>query len=155
MCRTIQINGKRYYLWRAVDQEIRTTKCFGFAEVVDLYLQASRDGAAGKRFFKRILRSHGGEPGTIAIDELRSYGVAHRELIRETIHRTRRYEKNRAQQSHEATMVRERGMRKFEAAYVLSNPGFAAILATLRIFNLQLYECQSSESNALAVGGQE
>ena len=53
MCRTIQINGKHYYLWRAVDQD---------GEVVDVYLQAKRNGAAAKRFLKRLLRSHGGEP---------------------------------------------------------------------------------------------
>jgi hypothetical protein len=28
------------------------TKCFGYGEVVDVYLQAKRDGAAVKRFFK-------------------------------------------------------------------------------------------------------
>ena len=46
-------------------------------------------------------------------DKLRSYGVAHRELIPETIHSTQQYENNRVEQSHEATRVRERGMRKF------------------------------------------
>jgi putative transposase len=32
------------------------------------------------------LRKHKGEPRKIATDKLRSYGVAHRELIPETIH---------------------------------------------------------------------
>ena len=44
-------------------------------------------------------------------DKLPSYGVAHRELIPEAIHSTKQYENNRAEQSHEATSVRERGMR--------------------------------------------
>ena len=48
-------------------------------------------------------------------DKLLSYGVAHRELISETIHSTKRYENSRAEQSHEATRVRERGMRKFKS----------------------------------------
>jgi len=48
-------------------------------------------------------------------DKLRSYGVAHRELIPEAIHSTERYENNRAEQSHEATRARERGMRKFKS----------------------------------------
>ena len=43
--------------------------------------------------------------------QLRSYGVAYRELVPETIHSTKQYENNRAEQSHEATRVRERGMR--------------------------------------------
>ena len=52
-------------------------KRFGYGEVIDVYLQAKRDGAAAKRFFKRLLRSHGGEPRKIVTDRLRSYGVAH------------------------------------------------------------------------------
>ena len=83
--------------------------------MVDVYLQAKRDGAAAKRFFKRLLRSHRGEPRKIVTDKLRSYGVAHRELISETIHSTRQYENNRAEQSHESTRVRERGMRRFKS----------------------------------------
>ena len=56
--------------------------------MVDVYLQDKRDGAAAKRFFSRLLRSHGGEPRKLVTDKLRSYGVAHRELIPETIHST-------------------------------------------------------------------
>ena len=44
----VKINGKQHYLWRAVDQD---------GEVVDVYLQAKRDGAAAKRFFRRFFRS--------------------------------------------------------------------------------------------------
>ena len=102
----VKISGKQHYLWRAVDQD---------GEVVDVYLQAKRDGAAAKRFFRRLLRSCGGEPRKIVTDKLRSYGVAHRELIPEAIHSTNQYENNRAEQSHEATRVRERGMRKFKS----------------------------------------
>ena len=80
-----------------------------------MYLQAKRDGTAAKRFFKRLLKSHGSEPRKIVTDKLRSYGVAHRELIPETIHSTKQYENNRAEQSHEATRVRERGMRRFKS----------------------------------------
>ena len=48
-------------------------------------------------------------------DKLLSYGVAHRELIPEAIHDTSQYANNRAEQSHEATRVRERGMRRFKS----------------------------------------
>ncbi|EED31270.1 transposase [gamma proteobacterium NOR5-3] len=102
----VKINGKQHYLWRAVDQD---------GEVVDVFLQAKRDGAAARRFFKRLLRSHSGEPRKIVTDKLRSYGVAHRELIPETVHSTQQYENNRAEQSHEATRARERGMRRFKS----------------------------------------
>ncbi len=103
----VKINGELNYLWRAVDQD---------GEVVDVFLQARRDGAAAKRFFKRLLRSHCGEPRKIVTDKLRSYGVAHREVIPEAIHVTDQYANNRAEQSHEPTRVRERGMRRFKSA---------------------------------------
>ncbi|MGI9318207.1 MAG: IS6 family transposase, partial [bacterium] len=43
----VKMNGKQHYLWRAVDQD---------GEVIDVFLQATRDGAAAKRFFRRLLR---------------------------------------------------------------------------------------------------
>ncbi len=64
----VKIQGKQHYLWRAVDQD---------GEVVDVFLQARRDGASAKKFLKRLLRNHGGEPRKIVTDKLRSYGVAH------------------------------------------------------------------------------
>jgi putative transposase len=42
----VKINGKQHYLRRAVDQD---------GEVVDVYLRSRRDGAAARRFFKRLL----------------------------------------------------------------------------------------------------
>jgi len=102
----IKMDGKQYYLWRAVDQD---------GEVVDVYLQKRRDGAAAKRFFKRLLKKHKVEPRKIVTDKLRSYGVAHRELIPDTIHDTSQYANNRAELSHQPTRVRERGMRRFKS----------------------------------------
>ncbi|MBT3626390.1 MAG: IS6 family transposase [Gammaproteobacteria bacterium] len=122
----VKITGKQHYLWRAVDQD---------GEVVDVYLQAKRDGAAAKRFFKRLLRSHGHEPRKVVTDKLRSYGVAHGELIPDAIHSTQQYENNRAEQSHEATRVRERGMRKFKS--VKQAQRFVTVHAAVsNLFNL-------------------
>ena len=122
----VKINGKQYYLWRAVDQD---------GEVVDVYLQAKRDGGAAKRFFKRLLRSHGREPRKIVTDKLRSYPVAHREVMPETIHSTKQYENNRAEQSHETTRVRERGMRKFKSV-CQAQRFLSAHAAVSNLFNL-------------------
>ena len=83
--------------------------------MIDVFLQAKCDGAAARRLFKRLLRSHGREPRKIVTDKLRSYGVAHRELMPDVIQSTEQYENNRAEQSHEATTVRERGMRRFKS----------------------------------------
>ncbi len=102
----MKIRGKQRYLWRAVDQG---------GGVVDVFLQARRDGAAAKRFFKRLLKNNRGEPRKIVTDKLRSYGVAHRELIPDTIHDTSQYANNRAELSHQLTRVRERGMRRFKS----------------------------------------
>jgi putative transposase len=84
-------------------------------EVVNVYLQANRDGAAAERFFQRLIKSNQGEPRKIVTDKLRSYGIAHREVIPEAIHDTQQYANNRAEQSHESTRVRERGMRRFKS----------------------------------------
>ena len=43
----VKINGKQYYLWRAVDQD---------GEVVDVFLQAKRDGAAAIRAWSLCLQ---------------------------------------------------------------------------------------------------
>jgi putative transposase len=59
---------------------------YGDTFFVDVFLQRRRDGKAAKRFFKRLLRAHRMEPRKIVTDKLRSYGVAHRELIPDTIH---------------------------------------------------------------------
>ena len=101
----VKIGGQQQYLWRAVDQD---------GEVVDVFLQARRDGAAAKRFFRRLLKNHHGEPRKIVTDKLRSYGVAHIELIPEALHDTAQYANNRAELSHQPTRVRERGMRRFK-----------------------------------------
>ena len=57
------------------------------------------------------IRSHGSEPRKVVTDKLRSYPVAHREVTPDAIHVTNQYANNRAEQSHEATRDRERGMQ--------------------------------------------
>ena len=95
----------------------------------------SMKSSSAKRFFRRLMRGYGGKPRKIVTDKLRSYGVARPELIPGTIHSTQQYENNRAEQSHESTRVRERGMRRFKS------PGQAqrflgAHAAVSNLFNL-------------------
>jgi putative transposase len=138
----VKINGKQHYLWRAVDQD---------GEVVDVYLQAKRDGAAAKRFFKRLLRSYGGEPRKIVTDKLRSYGVAHRELMQDVIHSTKQYENNRAEQSHEPTRVSERGMRQFKS--VKQAQRFLGVHAAVsNLFNLGRQLIKAEHYRNLRIG---
>jgi putative transposase len=103
----VKMRGKEHYLWRAVDQD---------GEVVDVFLQNKREGAAAKRVFERLLRSYGVEPRKIVTDKLRRYGVASRELMPDVTHNTQQYENNRTELSHEAARVRDRGMRRFKSA---------------------------------------
>ena len=102
----IKIKGKQHYLWRAVDQD---------REVVDVFVQSRRNGAAARQFFKRLLRSNGGPPRSIVTDKLASYKLAQRELMPTVHHNTDKYANNRAEQSHESTRFRERGMRRFKS----------------------------------------
>jgi len=122
----VKIRGQRHYLWRAVDKD---------GEVIDVYLQKRSDGKAAKRFFKRLLNKHKDEPRKIVTDKLRSYGVAHRELIPETIHDTTQYANNRCELSHEPIRVRERGMRKFKSMHQAQR-FLGAHAAVYNLFNL-------------------
>ena len=56
----LKIQGKQHYLWRAVGQD---------GELVDVFLQNRRDGKAPKRFFKRLLKHHQGEPRKVVTDK--------------------------------------------------------------------------------------
>jgi len=102
----VAIKGQRCDLWRPVDQD---------GDVVDVYLQPRRDAKVAKRFFRRLLRLRGKRPWKIVTDKLRSYRVAHGELLAGTIHDTDPYANNRAELSHQPSRVRERRMRGFSS----------------------------------------
>jgi putative transposase len=123
----VTIARRRHYLWRAVDQD---------GDVVDVYLQTRRDAAAAKRFFRRLLRSHGKSPWQIVTDKLGSYGVARRQLMPATIHDTGRYANTRAELSHQPTRARERGMRRFSSP-AQAQRFLSAHAVVYSLFNLQ------------------
>jgi putative transposase len=89
-------------------QSIRTV-------VLDILVQSRRDGAAAKRFFKRLLKGLQYEPRVLVTDKLKSYGVAKRKLLPEVEHRESRYLNNRAENSHRPTRRRERQMQRFKS----------------------------------------
>lgn len=78
----VQINGRRQYLWRAVDQD---------GNVLDILVQPRRDARAAKRFFRKLLKRQCASPRVLVTDKLRSYAVAHRELMPSVEHRQSRY----------------------------------------------------------------
>jgi len=102
----LRINGVPHYLWRAVDQH---------GVVLDILMQERRDGAAAKRFFRRLLKGLKYRPRRLITDGLRSYGVARRALLPDVKHRTGRYFDNRAENSHRPTRRRERQMQRFKS----------------------------------------
>ena len=102
----VQINGRRQYLWRAVDQD---------GNVLDILVQPRRDAKAAKRFFRKLLKRQCASPRVLVTDKLRSYAVAHRELMPSVEHRQSRYLNNRAENSHQPTRQREQALKRFKS----------------------------------------
>ena len=138
----VRIRGEQRYLWRAVDRD---------GEIVNVLLQERRDAEAAKRFFRSLLARHGTEPRTIVTDKLRSYTVARRELIPETIRNTSRHANNRVELSHQPTRVRERGMRRFKS--MLQAQRFVRVHAAVaNLFNLGRHLVSANHHRRLRQG---
>jgi putative transposase len=84
--------------------------------VLDILVQARRDGQAAKRFFKRLPTGLQYEPRVIVTDKLRSYGIAQRQMLPGVEPRQSRYLNNRAKNSHRPTRLRERQMQRFKSS---------------------------------------
>ena len=83
-------------------------------------------------------------------DKLRSYGVAHRELMPDVTRSTEQYENNRAERSHEATRVRERGMRRFKSVRQAQR-FLSAHAAISHLFNLSKHLVRAQHYRNLRV----
>ena len=103
----ITINGRRQYLWRAVDED---------GDVIDILVQSRRNRRAAERFFRKLLKSQGREPRRLITDKLRSYSAALRTVMPSVVHCTDQYANNRAEVSHQPTRQRERQLRRFKSA---------------------------------------
>jgi len=102
----LTINGERYYLWRAVDQD---------GNVLDILVQSRRNKKAAKKFFKKLLKGLQYVPRVIITDKLKSYAAAKREILPGVEHRQSRYFNNRCENSHRPTRERERRMQRFKS----------------------------------------
>ncbi len=103
----LKINGKRHYLWRAVDQH---------GNVLDILVQSRRNKAAAKKFLRKLLKGCEYVPRVIITDKLGSYGAAKRECLPGVEHRQSGYLNNRAENSHQPTRKREQVMQRFKSA---------------------------------------
>ena len=103
----VTINGKRMYLWRAVDDE---------GEVLDVLVQSRRNKKAALKLIRKLLKKHGFQPSVIVTDKLPSYGAALRELRLSRYHDFGGRKNNRAENSHQPVRRRERKMQRFKSA---------------------------------------
>ena len=135
----VNIQGRRHYLWRAVDQD---------GDVIDILVQRHRNTRAAKRFFCKLLKGQGCEPWRLVTDKLRSYGAAHRSVKPFVVHDTRRYANNRAEVSHQPTRQRERQMRRFKSPAQAQR--FLSVQGAVRnLFNLGRHRLRASNYRLL------
>ena len=112
----VTIQGRRQYLWRAVDED---------GDVLDILVQSHRNRRAAVRFFRTLLKAQGRVPRRLITDQLRSYAAAARIVMPSVVHVTDQYANNRAEVSHQPTRLRERQMRRFKSAAQLQR--FASV----------------------------
>jgi transposase-like protein len=103
----VKIDGKRMWLWRAVDDE---------GEVLDMLVQKRRNTTAALRLLRKLIRNPGILPEVIVTNGLPSYRSATRELCCSDRHRRGRMcANNRAENSHLVIRQRERKQQKFKS----------------------------------------
>jgi len=103
----VTINGKRMYLWRAVDDE---------GEVLEVLVQSRRNNKAALKLIRKLLKKQGFQPSVIVTDKLPSYGAALRELCLSRYHDVGGRKNNRAEKSHQPVRRRECKMQRFKSA---------------------------------------
>src|SRR5215216_7095658 len=102
----VSIQGKRMYLWRAVDRE---------GEVLDLLVQSKRDTEAALRLMRKLLKKQGYAPDELVTDKLGFYGAARRDLGLSARHEQGLRKNNRAENSHQPVRRRERKQQRFKS----------------------------------------
>ncbi len=102
----IVIRGRRYWLWRAVDNE---------GEVLDFLVQSKRNAKAALKLMRKLLKKQGIAPTRITTDKLRSYQAAFRTLGLTADHITDKRANNRAENSHQPVRRRERKQQRFKS----------------------------------------
>ena len=102
----VSINGKRMYLWRAVDCE---------GDVLDILVQSRRNKKAALKLIRKLLKKQGFIPDTFVTDKLPSYGAALKELCLSKRHDFGGRKNNRAENSHLPVRQRERRMQRFKS----------------------------------------
>src|SRR4051812_36727728 len=95
----VSIQGRRMYLWRAVDSE---------GEILDILVQPRRDKASAVKLMRKLLKKQCFAPSVLVSDKLPSYGAAQRELGLSAHHERGLRKNNRAENSHQIVRRQEK-----------------------------------------------
>jgi transposase-like protein len=95
----IVIQRKRYWLWRAVDNE---------GEVLNFLVQRRRNTKAARKLMRKLLKTKGFAPSGVVMDKLRSYPSAFRAMGFAAEHDRGLRANNRVENSHQPVRRRER-----------------------------------------------
>nr|WP_170480640.1 IS6 family transposase [Ruegeria arenilitoris] len=124
----LKVNGKRHYLWRAVDDE---------GEVLEVVVTKRRNKQAALKFLKKLMKRHG-KAENVVTDRFASYRAALRELGATEKQQTGRWLNNRVENSHLPFRRRERAVQRFRRMRSLQK--FASVHSS-SLFNSPLREC--------------
>ncbi|HEV2121551.1 MAG TPA: IS6 family transposase, partial [Chloroflexota bacterium] len=102
----LKINGRKHWLWRAVDQQ---------GVVLDILVQSRRNQEAAATFLRRVLHGCGYAPRIVITDKLASYPSAVRGVLPQAEHRRHKGLNNRAENSHRPTRRREQVLQRFKS----------------------------------------
>jgi transposase-like protein len=102
----VRINGKKHWLWRAVDNE---------GEELDFLVQTRRSAKAAKRLMKKLLKKLGFAPTRVITDKLASYPAAFKAIGLSAEHDRGLRANNRAENSHLPIRRRERKQQGFKS----------------------------------------
>jgi putative transposase len=142
----VRINGKRMFMWRAVDDE---------GEVLDALVQKRRNKRAALKLLRKLLKRQGYTPDEIVTDGLPSYGAALETLGCRSRHRPGRLrENNRAENSHLSVRRRERKMQRFKSQGQAQR--FVSTHGTIyNLFNVQRHLISRSTLRAFRANAME
>ncbi|CUH44773.1 Transposase IS66 family protein [Ruegeria atlantica] len=98
-----KVNGKRHYLWRAIDQE---------SEVLEAVVTKRRSKQVALKFLRKLMKRHGFVE-EIETDRFASYKAALRDLGVLEKQQTGRWLNNRVEHLHLPFRRRERAMQRF------------------------------------------
>ena len=117
----VTIGGRKYWLWRAVDQD-------GY--VLDEIVQTRRNTKAARRLLIRLMKKQGCLPKRIVTDKLGSYGAARLQVMPAVEPRSHKGLNNRAENPHLPLRKRKRVMQRFRSSGALQR--FASIFSAVR-----------------------